>query len=136
MTAIEYYSTFDESIEMLRTLTDDGLRIIVEPELVDTPHATTYATVDDSVTRILERAPGFFLAGLFTRHDIAFSQLKAGTAKGKFMISVLSGGPILKCQTARIGEVDGRACLLPGRFSHQDVYETPRPIRGTSRARS
>jgi len=125
MTDIEYFSTFDESVDMLRALVDGGMHLILEPELTDSPQATTYGAVDEVVIRSLERSPGFYLAGSFTRHPIAFRQLTEGSAKGKYFISVLSGGPILQCQTARIGEVDGMPCLLPGYFSHQDTYENP-----------
>ena len=122
MTAFEYFSTFDESIDILRALTDEGMRLILEPELADTPHATTYAFIDEAVTRSLERAPVFFLAGPFTRYDIAFTQLTEGTAKGKYFIDVLAGGPILQCLVARVREDDGAPCLLPGDFSYQPLY--------------
>ncbi|MEO8845443.1 MAG: hypothetical protein ABI591_34135 [Kofleriaceae bacterium] len=122
MSQIEYFATFDESIEILRALTVEGLQVIVQPEFADTPHATTFTSVDDTVTRILERAPGFFLAGPFTRQEVAFMQLSGGTANGKFAINWLAGGPILQCLAARVGEVDGVPCLLPGDFSYQDAY--------------
>ena len=122
MSRIEYFATFDESIEILRALTAEGLRIIVEPQFAETPHATTFASVDDTVTRILESAPGFFLSGPFTLQDVAFTQMSAGTAKGKYAINWLAGGPILQCLAARVREVDGVPCLLPGDFSYQDAY--------------
>ncbi|MEO8845445.1 MAG: hypothetical protein ABI591_34145 [Kofleriaceae bacterium] len=80
MSQIEYFATFDESIEILRALTVEGLRVIVELELANTPHATTFTSVDDDVVRILERAPVFFLRGAFTHNDVAFMQLSGGTA--------------------------------------------------------
>ncbi|MEO8845444.1 MAG: hypothetical protein ABI591_34140 [Kofleriaceae bacterium] len=122
MSQIEYFATFDESIEILRALTAEGLQIIVEPELADTPHATSFTSVDDIVKGILALAPGFFLAGPFSRDDIAYSQLTGGTAKGKFAIDPLAGGPLLQCLAARVREVDGAPCLLPGYFSYQDAY--------------
>jgi hypothetical protein len=122
MGTIEYFAKFDESIEILRVLTAEGLRVIVEPELADRPDAKTFTSVDETVAHILEQAPGFFLAGPFTRQDVAFTQLSGGTAKGKFAINWLAGGPILQCLAARLGEIDGVPCLLPGDFSYQDAY--------------
>lgn len=75
MSDIEYFSTFEESIEILRALMAEGLRLIVQPEFADTPNATTFKSVDDTATRILERAPVFFLAGPFTHHDVTFTQV-------------------------------------------------------------
>jgi hypothetical protein len=124
MSMIEYFATFDESIEILRALTAVGLQLIVQPEFADTPNARTFTSVGDTVTRILERAPVFFLAGPFTRQDVVFTQLSGGTANGKFAINWLAGGPILKCLVARVGEVDDAPCLLPGYISYQDAYRS------------
>lgn len=125
MSDIEYFSTFDESVEIIRSLIGEGLSIIVEPELVDAPRVMMFRSVDADVARILERAPGFYISGPFTRHNISFTQLTEGAARGKYFINALAGGPILQCQTARIDEVDGSQCLLPGNFSYQDAYRNP-----------
>jgi len=122
---IDYFATFEESLEILRDVTSEGLRIIVEPELVDAPEATAFTTVDDAVARILERAPSFYLSGPFTRFEVAFFQLKEGSAKGKYAIDVGTQGPLLEGLAGRINLVDGRHLLLPGQFSYEDAYRNP-----------
>lgn len=78
MNDIEFFSTFEESIEIVRMLTGEGLKLIVQPEFADMPRATTFTSIDDTVTRILERAPVFFLAGPFTHQDLSFTQVSGG----------------------------------------------------------
>ena len=78
MTSIDYFATFEESVEIVRALTKDGFRIIVEPQLADAPEAITFTSVDETLTSILSHAPVFYLAGPFTRFDVAFTQLEGG----------------------------------------------------------
>jgi hypothetical protein len=121
---IDYFATFEESLEIVRALTGEGLTII-GPLLSDTPTATTFATVDDTVARHLAQAPAFYLSGPFTRFPIPFFQLKSGEATGKYAISALTQGPLLQGRLGRINLVDGAHRLLAGRFSFQDAYENP-----------
>jgi hypothetical protein len=125
MRAIDYFASFAESVSIVRALTTEGIRIIVEPQLSDTPEATTFEVVDDALVSILERAPVFYLAGSFTRFGVAFLQLKEGIAKGKYSIDPLTQGPILKGLASRINLVEGTERLLPGRFSYQKSYRNP-----------
>lgn len=125
MKCIDYFATSEESLEIVRALTREGLTIIVEPQLSDTPQATTFATVDDALARILERAPVFYLSGPFTHFGVPFSQLESGEAAGKYAIAWHTQGPLLKGHTSRINLVDGANQLLPGRFSYQDAYRNP-----------
>jgi hypothetical protein len=121
---IDYFATFEESLEIVRALTEEGLTII-DPRVSDTPTATTFATFDDTVARHLEQAPAFFLSGPFTRFPIPFFQLESGEAAGKYAISGLVQGPVLKGRVSRINLVDGEPRLLAGRFSYQDQYRNP-----------
>lgn len=125
MNCIDYFATFDESLEIVRMLTKEGMSIIVEPELADAPEPITFATVDDAVARILERAPSFYLSGPFTRFAVPFFQLEEGAAKGKYAIEAGTQGPLLKGLASRINLVDGAHQLLPGRFSYRDAYLNP-----------
>lgn len=125
MNCIDYFATFEESLEIIRDVTREGLKIIVEPQLADKPEAANFATVDDAVARILERAPSFYLSGPFTRFEVAFFQLKEGLAKGKYAIDVGTQGPLLEGLASRINLVDGEHRLLPGQFSYEDAYRNP-----------
>ncbi len=125
MNCIDYFATFDESLEIVRALTIEGMTIIVQPELADTPKPTTFRTVDDAVTRILERAPSFYLSGPFTRFAVPFFQLERGSAKGKYAIDADTQGPLLQGLASRINLVDAAHTLLPGRFSYRDAYRNP-----------
>lgn len=124
MNTIDYFATFEESLEIVRALTEEGLTVI-DPRVADTPVATTFATFDDTLARHLERVPTFYLSGPFTRFPIAFFQLKSGEAAGKYAIDALVQGPVLKGLVSRINLVDGAHRLLAGRFSFQDKYQNP-----------
>jgi hypothetical protein len=125
MNCIDYFATLDESLEIVGVLTKEGMTLTVEPQLADTPEAITFATVDDAVARILERAPVFYLSGPFTRFAVPFFQLAEGSAKGKYAIDADTQGPLLKGLASRINLVDGAHRLLPGRFSYRDEYRNP-----------
>lgn len=124
MNNIDYFATFEESLEIVRALTAEGLTII-DPRVSDTPVATTFATVDDPVARHLELAPSFYLSGPFTRFPVQFSQLKSGEATGKYAINAAAQGPLLQGLVGRINLVDGEHLLLPGHFSFDDQYRNP-----------
>ena len=124
MNNIDYFATFEESLEIVRALMAEGLTI-VDPVLVDTPVARTFATFDDTLARHLERVPSFYLSGPFTRFPVQFSQLKSGTAAGKYTINDLAQGPLLQALVGRINLVDDAHMLLPGHFSFQDAYRNP-----------
>jgi hypothetical protein len=121
---IDYFATFEESLEIVRALTAEGLTII-DPRVSDTPVATTFATVDDTVARHLERVPSFYLSGPFTRFPVSFFQLQSGRAAGKYGINSLVQGPLLQGLVSRINLVDGAHLLLPGHFSFDDQYRNP-----------
>jgi hypothetical protein len=121
---IDYFATFEESLEIVRALTAEGLQII-DPLLTDTPVARTFATVDEAVARHLARAPAFFLSGPFTRFPVPFRRLEAGEAAGKYSIDALTQGPLLKGLVSRINLVDDAHRLLSGRFSFQRAYRNP-----------
>lgn len=124
MNNIDYFATFDESLEIVRALTAEGLTII-DPRVADTPVATTFATVDEPVARHLERAPSFYLSGSFTRFPVQFFQLKSGESAGKYAINAAAQGPLLQGLLGRINVVDGAELLLPGHFSFDDQYRNP-----------
>ncbi len=125
MNCIDYFATFEESLQIVRALTREGLAIIVEPRLADTPEATTFTTVDDALPHVLESAPGFYLSGPFTRFGVPFSQVKSGEAEGKYAIGWYTQGALLKGLASRINLVDGAHRLLPGQFSYEDTYRNP-----------
>lgn len=60
MHSVDYFATNTESLWLVRALIDEGFKIIVEPELAETPTATTFATFTVTLVSILERAPVFF----------------------------------------------------------------------------
>jgi len=125
MNCIDYFATFEESLEIVRALMKEGMTIVVELELAESPVATTFPHVDDTAARILARATSFYVSGPFTRFDIAFFQLESGSAKGRYAIDAEAQGPLLKGPASRINLVDGQHPLLPGRFSYRDAYRNP-----------
>lgn len=125
MSSFDYFATSDESVSIIRALTMEGFKIVVEPGPTDTPKAITFEVVDSTLVSILEQAPVFYLSGPFTRFGVAFSQHKTGTAKGKYYVDNLTQGPLLTGLTSRINLVKGARRLLPGRFSYEDAYKNP-----------
>lgn len=125
MPSFSYFSTFDESIKILRDLCEQGFRIIAEPEPFDEPKASSFDAVTDDLVSILKIAPSFYLAGDFTRFPAQFFHLKSGSFAGKYVINLQAQGPLLKSMIGRVNVVDGLQRLLPGDISYQPEYENP-----------
>ena len=125
MRSFDYFATFDESLTILGDLFAQGLTLVAQPALFDEPKAPTFDSVSDKLVEMLRYAPGFFLAGPFTKFPIQFSLLKSGPSAGKYAVDLLTQGPLMQVLIARINTVDGIEELLPGRISYQDAYKNP-----------
>lgn len=125
MTDFNYFSTFDESISMLADLCAQGLKIVAQPNVFDEPTAPIFEQIDEMVIATLKDAPAFYLAGPFSQFPVAFKQLKSGPCAGKYVVDLLTQGPLMQCLIARVNLVDGTPLILPGQISYQDVYKNP-----------
>ncbi len=125
MRSFDYFATFDESVTILGDLFAQGLTLVAQPAPFDEPKAPTFDSVSDKLVEMLRYAPGFFLAGPFTKFPIQFSLLKSGPSAGKYVVDLLTQGPLMQGLIARINTVDGIEELLPGRISYQDAYKNP-----------
>lgn len=125
MASFRYHGSLEDSAEILSILCAQGFGVVVEPAPSETPDAKVFAVVDDELRAILRRAPGFYLTGPFARFPIQFRRIAAGPAAGKFVIDLLTQGPLMQCLASRINVVDGRPTLLAGDVSYQDAYLNP-----------
>jgi hypothetical protein len=125
MRSFDYFATFDESLTILGDLFAQGLTLVAQPALFDEPKAPTFDSVSDELVEMLRYAPGFFLAGPFTKFPIQFTRLKSGPSAGKYAVDLLTQGPLMQGLIARINTVDGNEKLLPGHISYQDAYKNP-----------
>jgi hypothetical protein len=121
----DYFGTFDESMAMVAELCASGLRVVAEPRAFDEPEAPAFAHVDAALRTTLRAAPAFYFAGAFTRFPVQFTRLESGVAAGKYVVDVLTQGPLLQALVARDNVVDGGLQLLPGRLSYEASYRNP-----------
>jgi hypothetical protein len=125
MRALLYYSTFDESIDILREFCAQGLRIVAQPAPLDEPNAPTFDQVTDELVELVKIAPGFYLAGAFTTYPIQYNRVDKGPLTGKYLVSPMEQGPLLNGSVARINVVEGRPRLLHGRAAYGRQYKNP-----------
>lgn len=125
MASFHYYGTLNDSLAILRVLTQQGLKLILEPEPQALPEAPTFDAVNDEAARILAFAPAFYLSGTFTRFPVPFTRLASGVAEGRYVVSALAQGPLLQACVARLRDVDGVPTLLPGDVVYQLSYRHP-----------
>jgi hypothetical protein len=125
MPSFEYFATFEESVGILRDLCEEGFRIVAEPGHFDTPKAPIFDSVTGELVDLLEKAPGFYLAGSFTRFPVQFSHLTSGPSSGKYAINLMAQGPLMQSMIGRVKSVDGRPTLLAGDTSYQEAYRNP-----------
>ncbi len=122
MTAFYYSATFDESIGMLRALCELGFRVIPNTTF-ERDSAPEHARVDDALVGALRLAPGFHLAGDFTRAPVALRRLDSGAEAGRYLVDAMNQGPVLEGLLAREVAIDGQRTLLLGYLSHQQKYK-------------
>jgi hypothetical protein len=114
-----YFSaTFDESIDLLRALCGDGLRLVLGSPVHDP--VREHAAIDDALVAALRASPACFLSGDFTRRSVV-SRVLAGTR----CIDALAEGPLLELLLPREMVVEGEPTLLLGDLSRQSRYRDP-----------
>jgi hypothetical protein len=119
-----YIATFEESMIMLEKIFKEGFRVIPN-QTYEQPHANEYNFVTDELTKLLHDGPGIYLSGPFTRFSPCFQHLDSGPASGKYVIDLLTQGPLLQALLARLNYVQGVPTLLLGFVSCQKEFKNP-----------
>ena len=124
MTEFRHYTTFDETIDILRDVVErHHLKLIPEQPILATPNLTTFDHVDESVVEQLRRYGVVELEGSFTKHALQFKQRDGGSAAGTYYRDETVGPRI---HWTLPGQTSGTPPSLgPGSLSYQKSYRDP-----------
>lgn len=122
MAEFQHYSSWKESIELLRAVIEEHqLKLILRPNKLTAPVLETYSAVDDKLVQELGAHADVLLEGPFSKHPLRFS------AHGEKMFFVVEryGQRLMWSLSTENLEQDGRLRINPGALSYLPTYRDP-----------
>lgn len=124
MPALQHYTLFDESIEILRSLMEENqLVAIPERPVLEQPELQRYVRFAPELVEALKEYRVVQLEGTFTKHPLQFERRASGTAVGTYYVADDIGPRIRWTLPAVVGE--SRRTVTPGSIGHLKSYRDP-----------
>lgn len=124
MRALQHYTLFDESLEILRELiAEHELVAIPEQPVVEKPTLLRYDHFAPDLVEALKLFPVVLLEGAYTKHPLEFARRTSGVAGGTYHVITSSGPRIRWILPGTV--IEPRRTVTPGSIGHLKSYRDP-----------